>query len=199
MRDLGLMGESTFSLWCADAGIIPNGSQIDKTGWDYFVEFPFEDLNDPTEIHKAAIECKVQIKATDKKERKLPVSLSNLRRLITAQMPAFFVFIEFDGSDSAKDAFIVHVDNELITKVLKKLHEIEQSDKTNKFNKRKMTISYGDSHKMEHLNGDCLKEVFISHIGMDISRYISNKIKHLESTGFEDGFAQINFTPPLSG
>ena len=37
MRDLGLMGESTFSLWCADVGLIPNGSQIDKTGWDFFV------------------------------------------------------------------------------------------------------------------------------------------------------------------
>lgn len=42
MRDLGLMGESTFSLWCAEVGLIPNGSQIDKTGWDFFVEFPFD-------------------------------------------------------------------------------------------------------------------------------------------------------------
>ena len=37
MRDLGLMGESTFSLLCAEVGLIPNGSQIDKTGWDFFV------------------------------------------------------------------------------------------------------------------------------------------------------------------
>ena len=96
MRDLGLMGESTFSLWCAEVGLIPNGSQIDKTGWDFFVEFPFDSDLSPKKIHKPAFECKVQVKATDKNDRKLSITLSNLRRLITAQMPAFFVFIEFD-------------------------------------------------------------------------------------------------------
>jgi len=76
MRDLGLMGESVFSLWCGDAGIIPNGSQIDKTGWDFFVEFPFKNENDPDKVHNAALECKVQVKATDKTERKLSITLS---------------------------------------------------------------------------------------------------------------------------
>lgn len=40
MRDLGQLGESTFAMWCAQVGLIANGSAIDKTGWDYYVEFP---------------------------------------------------------------------------------------------------------------------------------------------------------------
>jgi len=196
MRDLGSMGESTFSLWCADAGLIANSSQIDKTGWDFLVEFPFNSASElpPIELHKAAFECKVQVKATDNQERKLPITLSNLRRLITAQMPAFFVFIEFDGTDSAKRAFVVHIDNELISKVLKKLHKIEQSDAVNKFNKRKMTIHYGAEQEMQALNGGCLKEIFKNHIGNNLAKYVSNKVAHLDSTGFEDGFSQIHFT-----
>ena len=194
MRDLGIMGESTFSLWCGDAGLIPNGSQIDKTGWDFFVEFPFHSGESALEIHKSAFECKVQVKATDKNERKLPIKLSNLRRLITAQMPAFFVFIEFDGKDSAQKAFLVHVDNELISKVLKRLHELGQSEKNNDFNKRTMTIHYDESQSLEKLNGNCLKSTIINYIGSDISQYIANKKSYLESTGFEDGFAQLNFT-----
>ncbi|OES29618.1 hypothetical protein [Alteromonas macleodii] len=194
MRDLGLMGESTFSLWCAEVGLIPNGSQIDRTGWDFFVEFPFESSLSPQEIHKSAFECKVQVKATDKNDRKLSITLSNLRRLITAQMPAFFVFIEFDEKEMAQNAFVVHVDNELILKVLKRLHEIEQSDKDNNFNKRKMTIHYDDSNLLEQSNGDSLKNYFLRHIGDDVSKYIMNKKSHLESTGYEDGFAQITFT-----
>ncbi len=192
--DLGRMGESTFSLWCADSGLIPNGSQVDETGWDFFVEFPFDSSISCSEIHKPAYECKVQVKATDKKERKLSIKLSNLRRLITAQMPAFFVFIEFDGKNSAQNAFVVHVDNELISKVLKRLHEVEQSDENNNFNKRTMTISYDESHRLNNLDGASLKERFSDHIGGDIAEYISRKKAHLESTGFEDGFAQITFT-----
>lgn len=110
MRDLGQMGESTFSLWCGQAGLIANGSQVDRTGWDFFVEFPFTGSTDPIRLHDPAIECKIQVKATDKTDRKLPIKLSNLRRLITAPMPAFFVFIEFDGRNVAQRAFLVHVD-----------------------------------------------------------------------------------------
>lgn len=194
MRDLGLMGESTFSLWCAEVGLIPNGSQIDKTGWDFFVEFPFNSDLSPLEIHKPAFECKVQVKATDKNDRKLSITLSNLRRLITAQMPAFFVFIEFDKKEVAQRAYMVHVDNELISKVLKRLHEIEQSDQDNNFNKRTMTIYYDDSNLLETSNGNTLKNCFLRYIGNDISEYISNKKAHLESTGYEDGFAQLTFT-----
>lgn len=193
MRDLGLMGESTFSLWCADVGLIPNGSQIDKTGWDFFVEFPFNTDLSPLEIHKPAFECKVQVKATDKNDRKLPITLSNLRRLITAQMPAFFVFIEFDKKEMAQRAYVVHVDNELISKVLKRLHEIEQSDKDNNLNKRTMTIYYDDSNRLEMSNGKSLNSRFLRYIGNDVSEYIANKKSHLESTGYENGFAQITF------
>ena len=194
MRDLGLMGESTFNLWCADAGLIPNGSQIDKTGWDFFVEFPYDTDASPDEIHKAAFECKVQVKATDKNNRKLSITLSNLRRLITAQMPAFFVFIEFDGRELAQNAFIVHVDNDLISKVLKRLLQLEQSDKDNNFNKRTMTIYYDEVNRMDSLNGCCLKEILMGYMGDDMSEYVGNKKSHLESTGYENGFAQVSFT-----
>lgn len=193
IRDLGTMGESTFNFWCADAGLFANGSKIDKTGWDFFVEFPFDFKAEPDVIHKSAIECRVQVKSTDDRKGKISITLSNLRRLITAHMPSFFVFLEFDGQSSAQKAYVIHVDEELITKVLKRLHEIEQSDKENRFNKRTMTIQYNDSHLVGNLNGKSLKAVFMNHIGNDMSLYIEKKRKHLASTGFEDGFAQINF------
>jgi len=193
MRDLGVMGESTFSLWCAESGIVANGSQIDKTGWDFFVEFPFDFKAEADEIHKSAIECKVQVKATDDTKGKLSITLSNLRRLITAQMPSFFVFIEFDGKSTAQRAYVVHVDSDLITKVIERLHKIEQSDEENKFNKRTMTIYYNESHILGDLNGESLKELLLKHVGGDMAKYVAIKKGHLESTGFEKGFAQINF------
>lgn len=193
MRDLGTMGESTFTLWCADAGLIANGSKIDKTGWDFLVEFPFDFKAEPDVIHKSAIECRVQVKSTDQNQGKISISLANLRRLITAHMPSFFVFLEFDGLSYAQRAYIVHVDEHLITKVLKRLHEIEQSNKESRFNKRTMTVHYNNSHLLDKLDGNSLKANFLGYIGNDMTQYIEKKRTHLASTGFEDGFAQINF------
>ena len=63
MRDVGMMGESTFESWCHSAGLIPNRSQVDRTGWDYFVEFPeTASSGQPADLEPAPIECRVQVK-----------------------------------------------------------------------------------------------------------------------------------------
>jgi len=194
MKDLGQMGESTFRLWCADAGLIANPSVIDKTGWDFLVEFPFTSKMSSTDIHKSAHECKVQVKATNKRNRKISITLSNLRRLITAQMPAFLFFIEFDEQPSAQSAFVVHIDNSIISNVLRRMRQIEQSGKDNNFNKRTMTISYDDSHRLMQLNGASLRQCFLNYIGDDFAEYVAKKKIHLESTGFEKGYAEMTFS-----
>ena len=194
MRDLGAMGESTFCLWCAESGLIQNGSRIDRTGWDFLVEFPFQHAMDADKLHRSAIECKVQVKATDKNDRKLQITLSNLRRLITAQMPTFFLFIEFDGCNRAQRAFMVHVDANLVSKVLKRIHELEQCNGKSDLNKRTLTIHYGNEHEMESLSGACLKSKIEKNVGDDMAKYVSQKKDHLESTGFESGSAKITIT-----
>lgn len=194
MRDLGQMGECTFNLWCGQAGLTANGSKVDRTGWDFLIEFPFAEGIDPTQLHAPAIECKVQVKATDKTDRKLQIKLSNLRRLITAPMPAFFVFIEFDGKDIAQRAFLVHVDESLISKTLKRIHELENVSESFEHHKHALTVRYGPENEIPALTGKSLKEKIEEHVPNGMSAYVVKKNKHLESTGFETGFAQINFS-----
>lgn len=194
MKDLGQMGESTFNLWCAQAGLTANGSKVDKTGWDFFVEFPFAERVAPSQIHAPALECKVQVKATDKTDRKLSIKLSNLRRLITAPMPAFFVFIEFDRKDVAQRAFLVHVDESLISKTLKRIHELENVSGCFDHHKRSLTIHYGPENEIPTLRGESLKQKIEEYVPSGMSAYVANKSQHLKSTGFENGFAQITFS-----
>lgn len=194
MKDLGQMGESTFNLWCAQAGLTANGSRVDRTGWDFFVEFPFSVSADPTQIHAPALECKVQVKATSKTDRKLSIKLSNLRRLITAPMPAFFVFIEFDHKDVAQRAFLVHVDESIISKTLERIHELENVSRCFDHHKRSLTIHYGPENEIPTLTGEFLKRKLEEYVPSGMSAYVANKSKHLESTGFENGFAQITFS-----
>ncbi|QWV17018.1 hypothetical protein [Stutzerimonas zhaodongensis] len=192
MRDLGLLGESVFSAWCADAGLIPNGSSVvDKTGWDFYVEFPFASSSNPLDLHKGPCECKVQVKSTDNRKRSLQIKLSNLRRLATAQMPAFFLFLEFDGGSNAERAYLVHVGDDLIAKTLKRIRELGEGVA---LNKKTMVIKYGDAELLPKANGHALKERILEYVGGDLAKYVSDKAGFLSSAGFEDGFGEMRFT-----
>lgn len=194
MRDLGKLGENTFAVWCSQVGLNANPSVIDKTGWDYYVEFPIAPDLSTNELHKSAINCKIQVKATDKQDRRLAITLSNLRQMATSQMPSFYIFLEFDGKDEVQKAFIVHLDNNIIYSVLKRIHEIEQSNKESNLNKRTMTLKYDESNELKLLNGQNLKENLLAYIGRDYSKYINDKSNFLESCGFEDGYGTIQFS-----
>lgn len=194
MRDLGKLGEYAFASMCAQVGLIANSSMIDKTGWDFYVEFPISQDISLNELHKSAVNCKVQVKATDKQERKLAITLSNLRKMATAQMPSFYVFLEFDDKNEAQKAFILHLDNNIIYSILKRIREIEQSHKENNLNKRTMILHYDESHELKVLNGQDLKENLLTYIGEDYSKYINEKSQFLENCGFEDGYGTIQFS-----
>lgn len=196
MRDLGRMGESAFSQWCASVGLTANNSHVDQTGWDFLVEFDFnthESLEYST-IHDAALECKVQVKSTDKIDRKLAIKLSNLKRLATAAIPAFFVFIEFDGTDSAQRVFVVHLDKTLSSKIMSRLHDIEQEGNSHLLHKKTLTIRYDDSHLLCDVTGLALVAAMRASIGPSMSDYVAQKHVHLRTTGFDDGFAKLTFS-----
>lgn len=193
MRNLGLMGESTFTLWCGDAGLIPNGSIIDKTGWDFFVEFPFDNIL-VNKIHASAKECKVQVKATDKKERKLQFTLSNLRRLVTTPLPTFILFLEFNKNSQVEDAFLVHIDDELATQILRKIYILSVENKNVPLNKKTMMIHYNESHRITPLDGHSLKHTINKIIGDDFDAYIKKKESHIANTGYENGSFRMKFS-----
>jgi hypothetical protein len=198
MKDLGEMGESVFRFWCAQSGLICNGSKIDKTGWDFYLEFPFQQNNHsfiPFAMHKSANECKVQVKATDKKNKgSVAISLSNLRRMSTALMPTFLVVIEFDGKASPQRAYLVHVDKVMMAKILKRMLEVDQKDNVTGYNRNTMLISYSDKNIIEPMSGIGLKERLLKCIGADYSEYVIEKNKYLQSVGYEDGAVEMVFS-----
>lgn len=193
MRDLGVLGEVAFSQMCAEVGLINNGSQIDKTGWDFYVECSDLPIPTTTELHKTPLECKVQVKATDKSTKKVSIKLTNLRRMATANMPTFFLFLEFSGKEKAQCAYLVHVDYQIITKVLERLHKINQSEHANNYNKRTITINYTEEHLLNEVSGNSLKEKLYEYIGSDYTEYVTSKIRHLERTGYEESYGQVTF------
>jgi hypothetical protein len=189
------MGERIFGLWCDSVGLTANGSEVDETGWDFFVEFPCKPHNGlPRDMSPAPIECKIQVKSTDHRRKGVRVTLSNLERLIKAKMPAFFCFIEFDCKNEAQAAYLVHVGKEIIGKTLKKIRELDSQGERHRLHKHKMIIKYGDSDRLADTTGESLKRAIERHIPSTLEKYIEDKNKLLETLGFEDGKGELTIT-----
>lgn len=184
LGDLGDLGELYFNAWCSEIDLIANKSTKDKMGWDFIVEFPFSNKISGLQIHQSAPKCKVQVKATDGQERKLSVKLSNLRKLAVDPLPCFYIFIEFDGSNSPVRAFLRHMDEELIEKIL----EIVSTTDNKTF-----TVRYDDTHILNELTGKCLAEKIESYIGKDLADYVNYKKSFLENVGYGEDRFKIKF------
>ena len=192
MRNLGRLGERHFATWCEQSGLVANKCEIDVHGWDYLVEFDSLPSEGHLDSHLAPMECKVQVKATDLCKRQLSVPLSNLLRLATAQMPSFYVFIEFDGKSTPQRAYVVHVDEHLITEILARVCELNSESQSPKLNKHTLTISYGEEDQLTEPFGANLKQQFESHIGSSMNAYVERKNSHLKSTGYENGYLSLD-------
>lgn len=183
MRDLGDLGELHFNAWCSEVGLIANKSTKDKMGWDFIVEFPFSNEITGLTVHQSAPKCKVQVKATDGQERKLSIGLSNLRKLAVDPLPCFYIFIEYDTTNQPVRAFLRHMDEDLIGKVLELVTTTEQKG---------YTLHYNESHQLSALTGESLAQKLKSYIG-NLNDYTYRKKNFLENVGYDDERLKIKF------
>lgn len=191
-RDIGKMGESTFLNFCNQVDITANPSNVDRFGWDYILEFPHKDSSLPIDMQDMPIECKVQVKATDTNSGKYQIKLSAMHSLVKYKYPAFICFINYNKQIEPFEMFLVHIDEKIITQVLKSVRKNEIKNKA--LHKAKVTIHYDESHKLQKLTGKELKvhiEKYIVH-GMD--NYIKNKMKLLKTVGFDEQPISMKFT-----
>ncbi|MBF8766665.1 hypothetical protein IR009_15705 [Pseudomonas putida] len=192
MRDLGTVGQSEFAKLCASSGIIANPAQIDKRGWDFQIEIPINrTVGDASSMHKSAVECIVQIKSTERNFLKQSIEYSNLHSLITSSKPSLYILFVYDkDADSASEIYIKHVDENLSREVLKLMRNRELNEPNFKPNKRKRTISFIESERLEKPNSKAMKEAILNIIG-DYESYVLRKNKFLEEVGYEDGKATV--------
>lgn len=194
-RDLGLLGEAEFKRLCHNAGLTVHKSEMDRTGWDFLVEFPCkQDNRFPQDLLPPPLECKIQVKSTDKQRKRESIKLSNLSRLIKAQMPAFFCFFEFDGKETAQAIYLVHVGKEIIERTLKRIRELENKGGGNSLNKCVINIAYGEPNRLDDLTGSSLKSAIENMVPISMEKYIENKNRILKTAGFEDGKYQAKIT-----
>ncbi|MFC1763622.1 hypothetical protein ACFL6U_16280 [Planctomycetota bacterium] len=194
MRDVGTMGERMFETWCSSVGLTANASRIDKTGWDYLVEFPATHEHEPgrpADLAPPALECRIQVKATDKNRKKWAISLKNLERLVKTHMPTFVCVLDFDGKDAPHAGYLVHVGEDVIRRTLQRLRRLVQGGGKDTKSST-VTLTCKDSDRLQYPTGAGLKQAIESHIPDGFGKYQIWKNKLLETLGYENGQGYLN-------
>lgn len=198
MRDLGKAGESAVQEWCAIGGITANQSLTDRYGWDLL--FELESTNDvatASGLHESNIECKVQVKATDGDAKTRKIELSNLRAMATSALPAFYLLLEYGGSDRPIAGHLLHLDNSLCEKILKRIRIETAKLGKPELNRKTMTLSFKKARKIEPLNGYGLKKAILDYVGKSQGDYVSRKQNSLNQVGYEAGAFSVKFNVPV--
>ncbi len=185
------LGEKSLDTWASQADIDINKSIEDATGWDFVLEFPLDtepsvESRLPLDKLPPALQCWVQVRSSNGTPGKWDVKLSNWKRLIDTPLPAFFLVCEFDNQDDCQRAYLVHIGENCIRRVLKRLREAGL-EKDPKLHKMWLHFKYEEADRLSSLSGRGLVEAIQRHVPGDLDGYFAWKKDLRESAGYEEG------------
>lgn len=181
--------------WANHFGFIANSVTNDATGWDFYVEFSQTDSqydNIALDLVPPPIKCYVQVKSSDGHPRRIRDKLSNWRHRIANAHPHFILMLEFGETDTPQNAFLVHVGEKLITKIIKRLRTIDPSE--NKLHKRYLVHKFEDDCRISPCDGTGFRRAVLSHVGEDPREYELEKLRFLKEVGYTDKRYQMTIT-----
>ena len=184
--ELGEKGESRFREICADAKLVCNKADRDRTGWDFIVEFPFDNMKStPLDSRSTPISCHVQVKTLLESSNSFSMRLSSAERLAKELKPSFIYIFKVNKGKQITEAFLVHLLDQRLAAILKRLRKEEARGTTaEKINQKAISMTLLDSERIEP-NGSSLRAAIglVSHGG--IYAYAAMKKAQLEKIGFE--------------
>jgi hypothetical protein len=179
--------ERYFASLCASAGVICNGSEEDECGWDFFLQFPTQTVQEiPADKQPANLEALVQVKSTKKYPLVVRMKLSNALRLARANQPCFVILI-LDDVDGPR-TYAKHFWHNEIQRTLRRVR-IAERDGGKELHKRHVEIRMYEDDK--HSNPlDWMKNTIA-----DVKpSYVEEKLKIVNTVGHEDGYGSMTMS-----
>jgi hypothetical protein len=110
--DLGEMGEGFFTALCAQAGLICNKANRDRTGWDFIVEQRFSGSGSALDEREKPLSFYVQLKTIKENTRRISWRLSSAEYLAKEEKPSFICILRVDQNNQFTGASLIHMLNE---------------------------------------------------------------------------------------
>ncbi len=182
---LGEMAERQVALWSAEQGIAVTKTDVDRCGWDLMLELP---SNPPTNVL-------VQVKATDHSSKRCSVAFDNWERMVRQAMPCFFLVLEYEGSEEPTNLYTVHVWDDWIVRVLKRIHEFESGVRA-RGKRPVLYLTWDDRHKLSRPCSEIMLRALGKDVGKDPFNYVKSKQNLIERAGSESRthHVEVSFT-----
>lgn len=184
---IGSTGEDELIVLLKKAGFIVNKTNHDQAGWDIKVEYREILPNSIKEIHDCKAMFTIQIKSTISKGRSWKIPLLNAYRFATYHHPSFYILLDYNSMQELVGIFILHVDEELINKILK-----EAAQNILDPQKKKIPLHFAKKHLISEISPTNIKKILQGYVGESFSTYCETKADILKSAGFEEGYGHIN-------
>jgi hypothetical protein len=180
--ELGEKGQAHFREICADAKLICNSSDRDRTGWDFIVEFPFGTAV-PVSLEDRAtpLSCHVQVKTLYEKTDRFAMRLSSAERLAKEMKPSFVYVFKVNESLEFTGAYLVHFIDEPLGRILKRLRK-EDLTPSAALNRKTITMSASALGLSLPPSGEALRNAMERFCGADVHDYAAKKSKQLKKT-----------------
>lgn len=177
--ELGELGEVELRRLAAQGDLVLNPADRDRTGFDGLLELrAFADAPAP-DLVPAAFHAFVQVKATQRSESTVGIKLSNWQRMVSNSSPWFVFVVRLDDDGVVAEAFLVHVDEELVERALRSLREADRE-----LHKIKLHVSFEAQHRLGKLHGSVLRQRLLETIGNDVFAYQKRKHAHYKTCGY---------------
>jgi hypothetical protein len=192
-RRVGPLGEKVFCTWASEENAILNKAYDDRGGWDFILEFPVQhpfavDIPDKKE---EAYQCFIQIKSTDSPKQSRSVKMSNWKRLVETPLPAFFLVLRFDRKRTCQRAFLVHVWEEEIARVLRRARELGVKGEGDRLHKYSLSLTWHTQDRLRKLTGKSLLTKIAKTVGPSPAAYSEKKLRLRKSVGYDTANAQL--------
>jgi hypothetical protein len=191
---LGKKGEQRFVELCVDAGLFPNVSTWDRTGWDAIVDWPFAQSS-TTSLDKrsAPLSCRVQVKTLWSENRNIEVNLAAMERLAKEPKPSFVHILHVDRQLNYTRSSIIHVNGAFLEMILRRLRQADFDKRA--ISKIKFSFSVEKwATTLPDVSGNSFRNYVEYIIGSDLNKYIASKKHNITSAGYGEGAISVRTT-----
>jgi hypothetical protein len=183
--ELGRTGQSRFQYICNRAGLICNEAIYDRMGWDFIVEFRQEEHPAlPFDSRIRPLRCHFQVKTIREPKTRFYITLSAIEPLAKGAEPAFIYVLQCNAVGEFTAAFLIHLLDDNLARVLKRLRREFAAGNT-ALNKKKITMDAARVGVHLAPSGAELRGAIEAACNGDLSQYIARKTAQLERLGFE--------------
>jgi hypothetical protein len=194
--ELGEYGETAFNAICAKAGFIVNKAMRDRAGWDFRVEVPNTALETLIPADKRTIPAPLlfQVKTMWDGGRGFSAPLVSLERLAKSLEPSFVVVLCIGDNREVRCAFLIHMGDEVLASVLKRL--TRESQKGAVTNRQKLRLVRDKNWIPVPLSAEeivgAAREIHMRYAGE--ASYAAAKREQLRKAGYGPHPFKINMT-----